>query len=415
MTAERVDTAVIGGGHAGLAMSWVLRQHGVEHVVIERGRIGERWRSQRWDSLRLLTPNWATWLPGWLYRGPEPDGFMSRSEFVDHLEGYAGAYDTPVRLGVDVRSLEAAAHSDGFVLRTTAGDVEAHNVVLATGPFQEPRLPAVADALPVGVESLHSSRYKNPDSLPPGAVLVVGTGASGQQIADELVSAGRRVYVSVGRNRRVPRRYRGRDHYWWLEKAGYYEKTVDDVPASQRGAGGSPALTGIRGGTYVLDLRRLAAEGATLVGRVRGIDGTRISLAPDLAESLAEGDRGFEQFVTWVEERVTVPGEDVDPPEPLAVFPDPPEVADPVLELDLETAGIRAIVWATGYRPAFTSWVHLPVFDEHGAPVHRRGVTAHPGLFFLGLHWLYRQRSAFIRGAEEDALYIGEHIARRPH
>ena len=395
-------------------MSWVLREHGIEHIVIERGRIGERWRAERWDSLRLLTPNWATWLPGWLYSGPDPDGFMSRSEFVDHLEAYASAYDTPLRLGVDVRSVEPSAHSEDLVLRTTAGDVAAHNVVLATGPFQEPRLPAVAGELPAGVESLHSSRYRNPECLPPGAVLVVGTGASGQQIADELVSAGRRVFVSVGRNRRVPRRYRGRDHYWWLEHAGFYDKTVDDVPPSQRGAGGSPALTGIRGGTYDLDLRRLAAEGATLLGRVRGIDGQRISFARDLADSLAQGDRGFEQFVTWVEARVTVPGAEVDPPEPVAAFPDPPEVADPLLELDLEAAGIRTVIWSTGYRPTFTSWVHVPVFDQQGASVHRRGVTAHPGLFFLGLHWLYRQRSAFIRGAQEDALHIGQQIAERP-
>lgn len=412
---EKIDTVVVGGGHAGLAMSNVLTGHGIEHVVLERGEIGERWRSERWDSLRLLTPNWATWLPDWSYSGPEPDGFMHRTEVAQYLADYAASFDAPVRSGVEVRSVaphDGAPEAARFLVQTAAGDVAARNVIFATGPFQAPRTPRTAGGVPPDVRSLHSTAYRNPDALPPGAVLVVGTGASGQQIADELVAAGRKVYVSVGRHRRVPRRYRGRDYFWWLENTGFYAKTTADVPLAERRGGASPAITGGRGGNHDLDLRRLAAEGATLVGRIRGIQGHRLVLAPDLGESIAQGDRAYEQFVQWVEARVDLPGEPVDEPEAREVHPDPPELADPPAGLDLREAGITSIVWATGFGPAFDTWVRLPVLDDEGHPVHDRGVTACPGAYFLGLHWLHRLRSAFIRGAEEDARHLGEHISR---
>src|SRR5680860_1104284 len=260
---ERIQTVVVGGGHAGLAMSWLLTERSVEHVVLERGRIAERWRSERWDSLHLLSPNWATWLPGWSYSGPDGDGFMHRDEVVDYHEAYAAFFGAPVRSGVEVRSLEPSPDGDGLLLCIDGGSLQADNVVIATGPFQAPRLPSAAEQLPEHINQIHSSGYRRPDDLPPGAVLVVGTGASGQQIADELLRAGRRVFVSVGRHRPVPRRYRGRDYFWWLENTGYYDKTAQDVPAAcERG-----------GGRYDLDLRRMASEGATLLGRIRGVDG----------------------------------------------------------------------------------------------------------------------------------------------
>jgi putative flavoprotein involved in K+ transport len=377
---ESVDVVVVGAGHAGLAMSHVLDEEGMEHVVLERGRIAERWRSERWDSLRLLTPNWATWLPGWRYSGPDPDGFMDRLEVAAYLEAYAEASSAPVRSGVEVRALEPAPTGDDrLLLRTAAGDIDARTVVVATGAFQAPRLPEAASQLPDDVHQLHSSQYRNPDRLPPGAVLVVGTGASGQQIADELVAAGRRVFVSVGRHRRVPRRYRGRDHYWWLENTGYYDKTTADVPPEARRGGGSPALTGVNGGAYELDLRRLASEGATLLGRVRGVRGHRLELAADVAESLAAGDRALADFVRWVEDRLEDVGEPVGPPEPLATYPDPPEVAAPILELDLEREGVATVVWATGFRPTFAEWVRVPVLDDAGEPIHDRGGHTAPG------------------------------------
>ena len=409
----QIDTVVVGAGHAGLAMSNVLTGHAIDHVVLERGQVGERWHAERWDSLRLLTPNWATWLPNFRYTGPDPDGFMHRTEVAQYLADYAASFDAPVRTSVDVRSVSPSDSDAGrFDVRTTDGDVTATNVVFATGPFQGPRLPRAAAGVPPDVRSLHSTAYRSPDALAPGAVLVVGTGASGQQIADELVAAGRKVYVSVGRHRRVPRRYRGRDYFWWLENTGFYAKTAADVPLSERRGGASPAITGGRGGSYDLDLRRLAADGATLVGRIGGIHGHRLVLAPDLGESIALGDRAYEQFVAWVEARVDLPGEPVDAPEPREVHPDPPEMSDPPTGLDLHEAGISSIVWATGFAPAFHRWVRLPVLDDDGQPVHERGVTACPGAYFLGLHWLHRLRSAFIRGAEEDARHLGEHIIR---
>lgn len=411
----QVDAVVVGGGHAGLAMSNVLTGHGVEHVVLERGEIGERWCTERWDSLRLLTPNWATWLPGWRYTGPEPDGFMHRTEVARYLADYAASFGAPVHPRVEVRSVARHDGSPGagrFQVRTTAGDVVSRNVVIATGPFQAPRLPRAAGEVPPDVRSLHSTAYGSPEALPPGAVLVVGTGASGQQIADELVAAGRKVYVSVGRHRRVPRRYRGRDYFWWLENTGFYAKTAADVPLAERRGGASPAITGGRGGNHDLDLRRLAAEGATLLGRIRGIQGHRLELAPDLGESIAQGDRAYEQFVQWVEARLELPGEPVGEPEARDVHPDPPEMSHPPTGLDLREAGITGIVWATGFEPAFEGWVRLGVLDADGHPVHERGVTACPGAYFLGLHWLHRLRSAFIRGAEEDARHLGEHITR---
>ncbi|MFA9445064.1 NAD(P)-binding domain-containing protein [Egicoccus sp. AB-alg6-2] len=408
-----VDVAVIGAGHAGLAMSHVLTEYDLAHVVLERGRIAERWRSERWDSLRLLTPNWATGLPGWRYTGSEPDGFMDRQEVAAYLEAYADASGAPVRTGIDVQSLEATTAGDRLLVRTDAGDLEARSVVVATGAFQAPRLPAVAGRLPADVHQLHSSRYRNPDELPPGAVLVVGTGASGQQIAHELVAAGRRVFVSVGNHKRVPRRYRGRDYYWWLENTGFYDKTVADVPEAVRRGAASPALTGSRGGGYDLDLRGLAADGAVLLGRVEAVDGARLLLASDLADSLVKGDRAYQEFVDWVEARLELPGVPVDDAVPPVRYPDPPEVAEPRRELHLRGEGIGAVIWATGFRPTFDAWVRLPVLDDRGEPIHRRGVTDHPGLYFVGLHWLHRLRSAFIRGAEEDVRYVGEHLAGR--
>lgn len=409
--AERLHTVVVGAGHAGLAMSRVLTDLGIEHLVLDRGRVAERWRAERWDSLRLLTPNWASALPGWSYAGPDPDGFMDRDEVVDYLEGYARSFAAPVRAGVDVTSVGRGPR--GLHLRTTGGEIDADNVVAATGGFQAPRVPAVARALPPGVEQVHSSAYRRPEALAPGAVLVVGAGPSGQQIAEELLAAGRRVFLSVGRHRRVPRRYRGRDYYWWLERTGFYAKTSAEVPVAEQRAGASPALTGARGAAHDLDLRRLAAEGATLLGRIGGIDDGRILLAPDLAETLAQGDRALEQFVAWVEARLDLPGEPFDEPGPSPGHPDPPEVADPPAALDLEREGVGAVVWATGFAPAFADWIGLPVLDDDGHPVHERGVTAVPGMFFLGLHWLHRLRSAFIRGAQEDALYLAERIVAR--
>jgi putative flavoprotein involved in K+ transport len=405
---EHVGTVVVGAGHAGLAISNLLSAQGNEHVVLERGRVAERWRNQRWDSFTLLTPNWATWLPNWHYDGAEPHGFMGRDEIVSYFERYAGSFAAPVREGVEVQALEAA-NGDGYRLRTGDGELLARTVVVATGPMQAPRLPAWSSELPADVVQLHSNAYRSPEQLPEGAVLVVGAGPSGQQIADDLLRGGRRVFVAVGRHRRVPRRYRGRDHYWWLEHGGFYERTAADVPPEARRPGVAPALTGFDGGRD-LDLRKLHADGATLLGRALGVDGGRIQLATGLAETLAIGDRFYESFTDWVDARLYRFEGLYDDAEERERFPDPPE---PPAELDLAAAGITSVVWATGFQVEFSRWVHLPVLDGDGRPVHERGATRCAGVYFLGLHWLHRLRSPFIRGADEDARHIASLIAAR--
>lgn len=404
---ERIGTVVIGAGHAGLSISKLLGEQGVDHVVVERGRIAERWQSERWDSFTLLTPNWATWLPGWRYDGSDPDGFMTRDEVVSYLEGYGRSFEAPVREHTEVHEL-SAADGDGYRLRTSGGELRANAVVIATGPFQAPRLPAWAGDLPDDVVQLHSSAYRAPEQLPAGAVLVVGTGASGQQIADDLLRGGRRVYLSVGRHRRVPRSYRGRDYFRWLEQGGFYERTAADVAPEQRRRGASPALTGYGDGQD-LDLRRFHAAGGTLLGRARAAADGRLSLAGGLAASLDQGDRAYDDFVAWVEGRLGRFEGPLAEPSARTSYPEPPE---PPPELDLRAAGISAVVWATGFRSEFDRWVKLPVLDAEGEPVHERGATACPGVYFLGLHWLHRGRSAFIRGAEEDAGHLAALLTR---
>jgi Predicted flavoprotein involved in K+ transport len=402
---ESTETVVIGAGHAGLAISKLLGDSGAEHVVLDRSRIAARWRDERWDSFTLLTPNWATWLPGWHYDGADPHGFMVRDEVVSYFERYARSFGAPVRGGVDVRRLDGAP-AGGYRLETSAGPIVAGSVVIATGPFQRPRIPAWSAQLPEEVVQLHSNGYRSAAALPDGAVLVVGSGPSGQQIVEDLQRAGRKVYLAVGRHQRVPRRYRGRDYYWWYELGGFYERTADDVPETRRRGGVAPVLTGFNGG-HDLDLRHLHAEGATLLGRAIGFAAGKIQFAPGLMDSLAAGDRAYDSFVDWVESRLIRFDGLFDEAGKRESFPDPPE---PRTELDVSEAGVSSVVWATGFRPDYASWVRLDVLDETGFPVHRRGVTALPGVYFIGLPWLHRQRSPFIRGAEEDARHVAAHI-----
>lgn len=403
---EHLDTVVIGAGHAGLAMSNLLTERGVGHAVLEREQIASSWQNQRWDSFTLLTPNWATWLPGWHYQGDDPHGFMGRDDVVAYFEAYAKSFAAPVRTAVDVQSIEASS-GNGYRLHTDTGDIEAHSVVISTGPFQRPRVPAWSSKLPAAVTQLHSSGYRSAAQLPPGATLVVGTGPSGQQIAEDLIRAGRRVYLSVGRHKRVPRRYRGRDYYWWLELGGFYEKIAADVPVARRRDSVAPALTGFDGG-HDLDLRHLHADGVTLLGRATGTTGTHVSLDDSLAHNLAAGDSAYDDFTNWVENRLYRFDGLFDEPEAREHFPEP---AEPPRELDLETEGITSVVWATGFAVEFQRWVNMPVLDTDGRPVHERGVTSLPGLYFLGQSWLHRLRSPFIRGAEEDANHLAALIA----
>jgi putative flavoprotein involved in K+ transport len=407
MPVEHVHTLIIGGGQAGLAMSYMLKQRGLAHLVLERHRIAERWRSERWDGLRFQFPNWSVNLPDFPFPHREPDGFATGGEIVDFITAYAAFIAAPIRCGVSVTTLRRGAGDSGFVAETSDGPIEAANVVVATGPYQRAAMPTLLgdDA---DVFQLHASRYLNPGQLPSGAVLVAGAGASGAQIAEELLRAGRRVYLSVGRHTRVPRRYRGRDLTWWFDALGLFQMRPE-----QRGPiRVNPAITGAYGG-HTIDFRRFAADGVTLLGRVAAAREGVVDIAPDLAENLANGDAIYGAFLDMVDGHVQRHAPDMpEDPGARAVLSDPPCVAEPLRRLDLRAEGIGAVIWATGYGVDF-GWIDVPVLDACGEPVHRGGVTDVPGLYFLGLQWLSKMSSSFLSGVGDDAADLAEHIAIR--
>eukprot|EP01037_Dinobryon_pediforme_P009720 gene9720-9785_t len=403
---ERVETLIIGGGQAGLAMSEQLSRRGRPHLVVERHRVAERWRSERWDGLHANGPAWHDRLPGLLIEGVDPDGFATRDQMVAYFSAYAEQIAAPVRCGVEVTALHRLPEG-GFRAETAQGEIEADNVVAATGPFQRPRMP---DLVPdsEGIAQIHSSRYRNPAQLAAGAVLVVGAGSSGAQIADELSRAGREVYLCVGRHQRPPRRYRGRDFCYWLGVLGLWDLPVPDPSTPHV----TIAVSGAYGG-HTIDFRRLAGRGVTLLGRATAFESGVMRFAPDLADCIAEGDANYLSLLDAADAYVTREGLDL-PPEPEArVFdPDPSCVTDPLLALNLRGAGITSIVWATGYALDF-SWINAGTYDARGRPQHHRGISDVPGLYFLGLSWLARRASSFIFGAEHDAAYLADHIAAR--
>jgi putative flavoprotein involved in K+ transport len=405
MAGEQVKTLVIGGGQAGLTMSHRLKQRGLSHLVLERQRIAERWKSERWDGLKFQFPNWSVRLPEFSFPHSDPDGFAATGDIIAFIEAYADFVAPPIRCGVAVTRLGRHGAS-GFVAETSEGVIEAKNVVIATGPYQRALMPDMLRD--ENIFQIHASGYKNPDQLPPGAVLVIGAGASGAQIAEELLRAGRRVYLSVGRHTRLPRRYRGGDLIWWLGAMGIDQTTVEARGPSRL----LPVISGAYGG-QTIDFRRFAADGVTLLGRVETIREGVIDLAPDLAESLANGDAVYTTFLDLVDAHVERHGLNV-PQDPAAraVLPDPPCVAEPIRRLEIRADGIGAVVSATGYGIDF-GWIDLPVLDGRGEPVHRGGITEIPGLYFLGLQWLSKMNSSFLSGVGDDAAVLADHIAAR--
>jgi putative flavoprotein involved in K+ transport len=404
---ERVEAVVIGGGQAGLCMSHHLGQLGIEHVVLERGRIAERWRSERWDSLVFQFPNWMLRMPGHAYDGNEPDGFMPLGGIVRFIEAFAMRTSPPMRCGVRVTQLQQAS-SGRLRVTTDSFSLEALHVVVATGPYQRPIVPAFSTSLPLGILQITASRYTNAQLLPPGAVLVVGSGGSGWQIAEDLLHSGRRVYLSVGRHRRVPRRYRGKDFGWWQEQTGAADQVVDDVARAPP----APLLTGVGGG-HDADLRELARRGVTLLGSLGAISEGRLRFVADLQGNLAKGDETFVQFTRSVDAYILkhrLPAPEAAAPE---VHNDAGLPADREIgELDAKAAGITSVIWAVGYQHDF-DWIQCAALDTDGRPVHRRGVSPTPGLYFLGLPRMHKVKSAFLWGVGDDAAYLAARIADR--
>ena len=406
MAAERIQTLVIGGGQAGLTMSHRLKQRGLAHLVLERHRIAERWRSERWDGLAFQFPNWSIKLPEFPFPHDDPDGFATTRDIVAFIDDYAAFVAPPIRCGVAVTKLRRGDNSR-FIAETSDGAIEADNVVVATGPYQRAIIPAALSES-LKLFQVHASRYANPETLPDGAVLVVGAGASGAQIAEELLRAGRRVYLSVGRHTRLPRRYRGRDLMWWFDALGFLRRTPEERGPPRP----YPTISGAYGG-HTIDLRRFAADGIVLLGRLRQVDQGTAHFAADLSEQLAFGDAVYSEFLGFADEYVRQHDLDM-PPDPAAreKLPDPLCVTEPLRQLDLAASGITAVIWATGYGVDF-SWIDLPVLDGRGEPRHQRGVTDVPGLYFLGLPWMVTVNSSFLSGVGDDAAALAAHIAGR--
>jgi putative flavoprotein involved in K+ transport len=407
MSVVEVDTLIIGGGQAGLAMSAHLGKRGASHLIVERHQIAERWRSARWDSLVANGPAWHDRFPTMTFPGIDPDSFATKDEIVDYFVAFAKQIAAPIRCGVEVKALHKRLGGPGrFRADTSEGVIEATHVVVATGPFQRPVIPT---ALPsdVGIDQIHSAAYRNPGQLREGAVLVIGAGSSGSQIADELVRAGRRVYLSVGAHNRPPRRYRGRDFVWWLGVLGEWDAKV--APGTEHV---TIAVSGARGG-HTVDFRRLAARGITLLGSAGSYRDGVLQILPNLAENIARGDANYLSMLNAADAYVRQQGLDL-PKEPEAhlIDPDPQCLTHPLAELNLEAAGVTSIIWATGYALDF-DWIKLDVFDGQGRPLHERGVAAVPGLYFLGLSWLSRRASAFIWGVWHDAEYLASQITAR--
>ncbi|MEM9761531.1 MAG: MSMEG_0569 family flavin-dependent oxidoreductase [Pseudomonadota bacterium] len=407
---------VVGGGQAGLAASAQLSKAGLDHVVLERDRVGEAWRSQRWDSFCLVTPNWQCTLPEFHYDGAwggtEPDGFMPKAEIVAYLEAYRDHIAAPVREGVAVTRV--SRRPEGFLLETSDGAMTGGALIVATGGYHHPKIPGLAKALPERIAQFHSSEYRSPEAMPEGAVLVVGSGQSGCQIAEDLHLAGRQVHLAVGGAPRAPRFYRGRDITSWLVDMGHYAMTVDEHPdgtAVRRKA--NHYMTG-RGGGRDIDLRKFATEGMKLHGRLARLDGDTLHFRGDLAQNLDAADAAAQRIKAQVDTYILVNGLEA-PTE--AKYSPSWRPADPFLEMPddmtLSLDGIGSVIWATGFHTDF-SWIEVAgAFDSAGYPHHRRGVSPVDGLAFLGLPWMHTWGSGRFSAVGDDAGHIVDHLSAR--
>lgn len=406
--ASFIDTIVVGGGQAGLSASWHLKNAKREHVVLDRGHVGDTWRD-RWDSFCLVTPNHLCRLPGFPYDGDEPHGFMLRDQIVAYVERFASNFGPPLRSDVEVERVVASNGSARFRLQTSVGDFLARNLIIAVGTHQHPNIPDWDGHLAAGIERLHTRDYRNPEQLPEGAVLVVGSGQSGCQVVEDLLHAGRDVHLCVGNAGRLPRRYRGRDILDWDVLTGYMDLPVDQHPKGKAVRFQAHShLTGRNGG-HTIDLRQLALDGVRLHGKVLAAEGKVLRFAGNLVESLEAADRKFESETEAID--AFIDANDLDDPVEVVV-PIDWQPAQILPAIDLAEAGISTVIYATGFHFDF-GWIDLPVFNERGYPHYQRGVTELPGLYFVGLHWMQTQGSGLFAGVGRDAEYIVEHMNRQ--
>lgn len=401
---EKVNTVVVGAGQAGLSMSEHLSNAGLSHVVLEKGHVAESWRSARWDSLRANGPAWHDRLPSQRIDSVPQDVFTPKEKLVDYLANFAERIKAPVRTGVEVQSVKKLPEKLGFLVSTSAGDFETMNVVAATGPFQVPVIPNVVPDT-AGIVQLHSVNYKNPAQLPEGAVLVVGAGASGGQIAEELVEAGRKVYLSLGRHIRPPRFYRDREGAYWTGVLGRWDAVNRDKNVRNIAL----AISGVHT-KMPIDYRLLASKGAVLVGRTADYEDGKLLFGNDLAENIEQGNKSYLDTLDAIDRYIEYNGLDLpEYPEARNLPPQTEYEKNPILELNVAEANITSIIWASGFKRDY-SWIDLDIFDEHGNPIHEAGVSKEPGIYFLGLPFQTRRRSSFLFGVWYDAKYIADYI-----
>jgi putative flavoprotein involved in K+ transport len=413
---EILDVAVIGGGQAGLGIGYHLRQQGRSFTILERGRVGESWISQRWDSFTLNTPNWMNALPGKPYDGPEPDGFGTSGELVDYFADYVAEFELPVQEGVTVTSVETSDADDLFTLTMEAatgsdGTLRARQVVVAAGIQLNPQTSAIAADFPERIRQVHTADYRTAADLPDGAVLVVGAGQSGCQIVEDLLDSGRSVYLCTSQVGRVPRRYRGRDALEWWNEAGMWETQPHQLEDPAMRYASQPQISGVGRYGRTVSLQHMASQGAQLMGRLAAVEGEMLTTDDSLAENIAAADARSALIKAMIDAFIEAKGIDAPPAEiDPRDDPAPPGLGDSGLtELDLATAGVNSVVWCTGFGGSF-DWIHVPAFDEHGTPVHERGVSKVPGLYFLGFPWLYTRKSGVIHGITEDSAHLAEVI-----
>ncbi|MEX0279544.1 MAG: flavin-containing monooxygenase [Ruegeria sp.] len=405
MSIETTDTLVVGGGQAGIALSEHLGNNNVPHIILEKNRTAEAWRTGRWDALVANGPAWHDRFPSLLFKGDDPDAFVSKGRVAEYLVEYAEMVNAPIREGVEALKAERLPGEGGFRVETTDGEIHANRIVAATGAFQHPVIPPIVPDT-AGVEQIHSFYYKNPDQLADGAVMVVGAGSSGAQIADELNRAGRKVFLSVGPHDRPPRRYRGRDFVWWLGVLGLW-----DIAAMKPGTEHvTISVSGAYGG-HTMDFRRLGNEGVTLVGLTKSFENGVLSFSDDLQRNVAAGDANYTEMLDLADAYVERTGIDLpEEPEARQAFADPDSLTNPLASVDFAKEGITTVIWATGFRQDF-SWIKVNAFDDKGAPMHQRGVSVEPDVYFLGLPWQSRRGSTFLWGVWHDAKYIADQIA----